>query len=156
MFLWILNFIVAHVAYAVPCTITFWIRVLFRQEEGLLCQVHFSLQLFFSKFQLLCIQWGRRRIALGALVSQNRFQGSCCLFLVEIGGLCSLRFFFCSQFATAVLTTSFASGVETAGPLIDTCSNEFSMSFFSLFLSRVLILLTALDPFLATNWWLVQ
>ena len=63
-----------------------------------------------------------------------------------------MRFFFCGQFATAVLTTSFASGVETAGPLIDTCSNEFSMSFFSLFLSRVLILLTALDPFLAKNW----
>ena len=73
-------------------------------------------------------------------------------FLVEIGGLCSLRFFFCSQFATAVLTTSFASGVETDGPLIDTCSNEFSMSFFSLFLSRVLILLTALAPFLAKHW----
>jgi len=67
-------------------------------------------------------------------------------FLVEIGGLCSLRFFFCSQFTTAVLTTSFASGVETAGPLIDTCSNKFSMSFFSLLLSRVLILLTALAP----------
>ena len=66
--------------------------------------------------------------------------------LVEIGGLCSLRFFFCSQFATAVLTTSFASGVETAGPLIDKCSNEFSMSFFTQFLSRVLILLTALAP----------
>ena len=64
--------------------------------------------------------------------------------LLEIGGLCSGRFF--CQFATAVLTTSFASGVETAGPLIDTCSNEFSMSFFSLFLSRVLILLTALAP----------
>ena len=63
--------------------------------------------------------------------------------LVEIGGLCSLQFFFCSQFATAVLTTSFASGIET---LIDTCSNELSMSFFSLFLSRVLILLTALTP----------
>lgn len=58
--------------------------------------------------------------------------------------MCS--FFFCSQFATAVMTTTFASGVETAGPLIDTYSNEFSMSFFSLFLSRILILLTALAP----------
>ena len=66
--------------------------------------------------------------------------------LVEIGGLCSLRFFFSSQFATAVLTTSFVSGIATAGPLIDTCVNEFSMSFFSLFLSRVLILLTPLAP----------
>ena len=65
---------------------------------------------------------------------------------MEIGGLCSLRFFFCSQFATAVLTTSFVSGVETAGPLIDICSSEFSMSFFSLFLSRILLLLTALAP----------
>ena len=55
-----------------------------------------------------------------------------------------MRFFFCSQFATAGLTTSFASGVATAGPLIDTCVNEFSMSFFSLFLSHVLILLTPL------------
>ena len=66
--------------------------------------------------------------------------------LVEIGGLCSLRFFFCSQSATDVLTTSFASGSETAGPLINTLSNELSMPFFSLFLSRVLILLTALAP----------
>lgn len=62
--------------------------------------------------------------------------------LVEIGGLCSLQFFFCSQFATAALITSFASGVETAGTLIDTCSNEFSMSFFSLFLNL----------FLAKHW----
>ena len=75
-----------------------------------------------------------------------RVAGEVVTLLVEIGGLCSLRFFFCSQFAIAVLTTSFASGVATAGPLIDTCSNEFSMSFFSLFLSRVLILLTALAP----------
>ena len=67
-------------------------------------------------------------------------------FLVEIGGLWRLRFFFCSQFATAVLTIYFASGVATTGPLIDTCVNEFSMSFFSLFLSRVLILLTPLAP----------
>ena len=64
---------------------------------------------------------------------------------MAIGGLCNLRFFFRSQFATAVLTT-FTSGVETAGPLIDTCSNEFSMSFSSLFLSCVLILLTAPAP----------
>ena len=63
--------------------------------------------------------------------------------LVEIGSLCNLWFFFCSQFATAILTTSFASGVETAGPLIDKCGNEFSMSFFSLFVSRVLLLLTS-------------
>ena len=95
---------------------------------------------------------GPQENCTGCVGQPKQVQGSCCLFLVEIGGLCSLWFFFCSQFATAVLTTSFASGVETAGPLIDTCSNEFSMSFFSLFLSRVLILLTALDPFLAKNW----
>ena len=66
--------------------------------------------------------------------------------LVEIGGLCSLRFFLCSQFPTAVLTTSFASGIETGWPLIDTCSIKFRMSFFSLFLSCVLILLIPLAP----------
>ena len=64
--------------------------------------------------------------------------------MVEIGGLCSLQFFICSQFATAMLTTTFASRIETAEPLIDTCSNEFSISFFSLFLSCVLILLKGL------------
>ena len=48
-----------------------------------------------------------------------------------------MQFFFCSQFATAVLTTSFASGVETAGPLIDTCSMSsacHSSAFFSVVL----------------------
>ena len=43
--------------------------------------------------------------------------------LAEIGGFYRLRYFFCSHFATAVLTTSFASSVETAEPFIDTCSN---------------------------------
>ena len=82
-------------------------------EEDLLCQVHFSLQLFFSRFQLLCIQWGSRRIALGPWSPKTGFRvaAEVVSFLVEIGGLCSLRFLFCSQFATAVLTTSFASGI---------------------------------------------
>ena len=98
-----------------------------RQEEGLLDQAHFSLQLFFSKFQLLCIQWGSRRIALGALVNQNRFQGSCwagvfvgrnrrplytAVFLVQPIYNCCLDYLFCfwcwlvGRWLTHVVTSS--------------------------------------------------
>ena len=64
--------------------------------------------------------------------------------LVEIGGFCSLQFFFCRQFATAVLTTSFAFGVEKLALLLTHL--VMSISFFRLFLSRVLILLISVAP----------
>ena len=156
MFLCILNFSVAH---AVPCTVTVWIRVLVRQEEGRLCQVHFSLQLFFSKFQLLCIQWGSRRIALGALVNQNRFQGSCwggvffggnrrplefAVFLLQPICNCCLDYLFCfwhcngwAVWLTHVLTNSACHS-----------SACFSVVFWSFW--------PHLHPFLAKHWWLVH
>lgn len=63
---------------------------------------------------------------------------------MDMGGLRSLRFFLWSQFVTATFTTTLASSVLTAGPLIETCSNALSMSFFNLFLRRVFIRLTAI------------
>lgn len=56
-----------------------------------------------------------------------------------------MQYFFCSQFATAVLTTSFAFRVEKAGPLLT--HGVTSLSFFNLFLSRVLILSISAAPF---------
>ena len=98
-----------------------------RQEEGLLCQVQISLQLFVSKFQVCSAfdgaagesHWGPWSAKTGFRVAAEVAS-----LFAEIGGFFRLRYFFCSQVATAVLTTSFASSVETAGPLIDTCSNE--------------------------------
>ena len=122
MFLCMSNFSVTH---AVPCTVTVWIRVLTRQEEGLLCQVHFSLQLFVSKFQLLCTRWSSRRIPLGPLVSQNGFQGSCW-----------------GQLLSWLLRLPLA--LKQLGRLLTHV--VMSMSIFSLFFSRILILLISLAP----------
>ena len=64
--------------------------------------------------------------------------------LVEIGGFCSLQFSFWRQFAIAVSTTSFAFGVQKLTLLLTHL--VMRISFFRLYLSRVLILLISVAP----------
>ena len=87
----------------------------------------------------------------GCLGQPKRVAAEVVSLLVEIGGLCRVRYFFCSQFATAVLTTSFAFGVEKAGPFIDTFNNEhFILQPVSQ--SRFDPFNLSCPPFLAKHW----